>query len=236
MAPAEFSNGNSTKTRNLPSSRPRLNRAGQPLELGFVRPGPWTYNPATVIDAALKFLTDQINAQLLRRTGTSLGEAELGPLVDDKGAWVQPVNSLRLALFQIDEERSLREQMPSHVLVGGREVVMPPPLKLNLVIVLAARFQQYDQALRTLSLALNYFQSHPLFTPTDSPGLPAGLDRLTVELQSYGPEQLNQMWTCFGAKHLPAIIYRLRMVVLQDDEPTGTGQPITTIDTVLHGR
>lgn len=195
-----------------------------------------TYKPLTVIDAALKFLTDQVNAQLLRRTGASLSEAEPGPLVDDKGAWVQPVNSLRLALFQIDEERSLREQLPSRVLVGGREVVMPPPLKLNLVVVLAARFQQYDQALRTLSLVLTYFQSHPLFTPADSPGLPTGIDRLAVELQSYGPEQLNQMWTCFGAKHLPAIVYRLRMVVLQDDEPSGTGQPITSIATVLHGR
>jgi hypothetical protein len=201
-----------------------------------VRPNTGAFNPATVIDATLKFLTDQVNAQLLRRTGASLGEAEAGPLVDDKGAWVQPLNSLRLTLFQIDEERSLREQMPSRMIVGGREVVMPPPLKLNLVVVLAARFQQYDQALRTLSLVLAFFQSHPLFTPADNPDLPAGVDRLAIELQSYGPEQLNQMWTCFGAKHLPAIVYRLRMVVLQDDEPTGTGLPITTIDTVLHGR
>ena len=189
-----------------------------------------------MIDAALKFLADQVNAQLLKRTGSSLGEAIAGPLVDDKGAWVQPLDTLRLALFQIDEERSLREQMPSRVLVGGREVVMSPPLKLNLVVVFAARFQQYDQALRTLSLVLGYFQSHPIFTPADSPGMATGIDRLAVELQSYGPEQLNQMWTCFGGKHLPSVIYRLRMVVLQDDEPSVTGLPITSIDTVLHGR
>jgi hypothetical protein len=189
-----------------------------------------------VIDAALKFITDQVNAQLRKRTGASLGEASCGPLVDDKGAWVQPLDTLRLALFQIDEERALREQVPSRVIVGGREVVMPPPLKLNLVVVIAARFQQYDQALRTLSLVLGYFQSHPLFTPSDSPALPAGIDRLAIELQSYGPEQLNQMWTCFGGKHLPSVVYRLRMVVLQDDEPSGTGAPITQIDTVLHGR
>ncbi len=186
-----------------------------------------------MIDAALKFIADQVNAQLRKRTGASLGEASCGPLVDDKGAWVQPLDTL---LFQIDEERALREQVPSRVIVGGREVVMPPPLKLNLVVVIAARFQQYDQALRTLSLVLGYFQSHPLFTPSDSPALPAGIDRLAIELQSYGPEQLNQMWTCFGGKHLPSVVYRLRMVVLQDDEPSGTGAPITQIDTVLHGR
>jgi len=189
-----------------------------------------------VIDVALKFIAEQVNAHLLKRTGAALGEVEPGPLVDDKGAWVVPQDTVRLALFQIDEERSLREQFPERVLIGGREVVMPPPLKLNLVVVFAGRFQQYDQALRTLSLVLTFFQAHPVFTPSDSPGLPTGIDRLAVELLSYGPEQLNQMWTCFGGKHLPSVIYRLRMIVLQDIEPSGTGAPITTIDTVLHGR
>lgn len=189
-----------------------------------------------MIAAALDFLAEQVNAQLLRRTGVLLGEAEAGPLADETGAWAQPLDSLRLALFQIDEERTLREPLPSRVRVGGREVAMPPPLKLNLVVVLAARFQQYGQALRSLSFALSHFQSHPLFTPADSPGLPEGIDRLAVELLSYGPEQLHQMWACFGARHLPAAVYRLRMVVLRDDEPVGTGLPITAIDTVLHGR
>ena len=29
---------------------------------------------------------------------------------------------------------------------------------------------------------------------------------------------MNQMWACLGAKHLPSVVYRLRMVVLQDQE------------------
>ena len=78
--------------------------------------------------------------------------------------------------------------------------------------------------------------SHPLFTPATHPGLPAGLDRLTAELVSWGPEQLNQMWSCMGAKHLPSVIYRLRMLWLRDSEPLGSGAPVTTIDTRLHGR
>jgi hypothetical protein len=44
------------------------------------------------------------------------------------------------------------------------------------------------------------------------------------------------MWACLGAKHLPSVVYRLRMVVLQDVEPAGTGMPITTIATTLQGR
>ena len=189
-----------------------------------------------MIDVALRFLCTEFNAHLLKRTGASLGAAEPGPLADDKGAWVVPLDTARLALFQVDEERAMREPLPERLLIGGREVVMPPPLKLNLVVLFAGRFQQYDQALRTLSHVLTFFHAHPVFTPADSPGLPEGMDRLSADLLSFGPEQLNQMWSCFGAKHLPCVVYRLRMVVLQDTEPTGTGAPITTIETVLHGR
>ena len=57
-----------------------------------------------------------------------------------------------------------------------------------------------------------------------------------MDLLSYGPEQMNQMWACLGAKHLPSVVYRLRMVVLQDLEPSGTGAPITVIETTLAGK
>jgi hypothetical protein len=189
-----------------------------------------------VIDATLSFLADEVNAHLLKRTGTDLGAVSVGALCDDRGLWTQAVDTTRLTLFQIDEERTTREQLPERTLVGGREVVLPPRLKLNLVLLFAGRFQQYDQALRTLSLILTLFQARPLFTQANSPALPDGVERIAMDLLSYGPEQMNQMWACLGAKHLPSVVYRLRMVVLQDVEPIGTGLPITVIETSLAGK
>jgi hypothetical protein len=189
-----------------------------------------------MIDAALNFIAGELNVHLRKRMASDLGEVSPGPLVDDRGIWVVPQDRMRLTLFQIDEERTLREQVPARTIVAGREVLMPPLLKLNLVIVIAGRFQQYEQALRTLSHVLAFFQARPLFTPSDSPALPPGIERLALDLLSWGPEQLNQMWACLGAKHLPSVIYRLRYVALQDVEPASTGAPVTTIETVLHGR
>ena len=194
------------------------------------------YNPRIVIDAALDFIAREVNAHLLKRTGSELGAVHVGRLVDDRGNWVVAMDTLRLTLFQIDEERALREQLPERTIVGGREVVLPPPLRLNLVVLFAGRFQQYDQALRTLSQLMAFVQARPLHTPAESPGLPAGIERIAMELLSWTPEQLNQMWACFGAKHLPSVVYRLRMVTLQDSEPIGTGAPITTIAANLRGR
>ena len=189
-----------------------------------------------MIDAALQFLADEANAYLQKRTGSDLGAVAPGTIVDDNGRWTSPPDAMRVLMFQVEEERTLRDPLPERTLVAGREVVLPPPLKLNLVLLFAGRFQQYATALRTLSHLMTFFQARPVFTPTDSPGLPAGVERLSMELLSWTPEQLSQMWAAIGAKQLPSVLYRLRLVMLQDTEPLGTGLPITTITTALHGR
>ncbi len=190
-----------------------------------------------MIDAALKFVSDQAGAHLRRRLGMDAAPAiDVGPLVDDKGTWLQPRNTLRLTLFQIDEERALRDPLPTHTIVSNRDVVLPPRLRLNLVVVLAAHFQHYDVGLRCLSMVLALFQARPLYTPSDAPSMPSGLERLSLELVSYGPEQLNHLWACIGGKQLPAVVYRLRLVDLQEVEPVVAGPPIVSIDTRVGGR
>lgn len=189
-----------------------------------------------VIDAALRFLADEINGHLLKRTGSVLGQVEPGMLVDDKGHWVVPQDALRLTLFQVEEERTMREQLPERITLGARDLHLPPALKLNLVCVLAGRFQQYAQAWRHLSLVMGFLHARPVFTPEESPGMPAGLGRLSLELANWTPEQMNQLWGTLGAKHLPSVIYRLRVVILQDSEPAVAGAPITTIHATLGGR
>ena len=184
-----------------------------------------------MIDVSLKFLADEANAYMQRRLDADFGNIELGPLVDDKGSWVATQNTLRMTLFQIEEERHARTQIPQQVLVNNHNVALPPPLAINLAILFSASFTTYTEGLRLLSLLLTFFQSHPLFTPAEHPGMPAGVDRLALELINYGPEQANQMWACLGAKHLPSGGYRVRMLFLQDQEPSGTGAPVREIHT-----
>lgn len=189
-----------------------------------------------MIDAALQFIADEVNSHLRRRVGSDFGALALGPIVDDKGSWVAAKNSLCLTVFQIEEERSTPAQVPGRVLVKGQEIVLPPPLSVNLIVLISARFDVYGEGLRLLGLVLAFFQAHPRFTPADSPAMPAGIDRLAFELVNYGPEQANQLWASLGAKHLPSVVYRIRMLVLQDVEPLGSGAPIADIGIRAHGR
>ena len=186
---------------------------------------------AKVLDVALSFLVNSLNGYVVRRTGEgTFGKADTGPLVDDGGRWALGVDSMRACLLSIEEERVVRAQLPDTRPANGRVVALAPELKLNLHVMFAARFQQYDQGLKYLSLVLTYFQSRSSFTRSDSPDLDPRIERLVVELQTLTFEQLNQVWAFVGGKLLPSAIYKIRMVVLQDREPLAIGDPITTLN------
>ncbi|QSQ13857.1 DUF4255 domain-containing protein [Myxococcus landrumensis] len=189
-----------------------------------------------MLDIALKFLAQELNAYLLTRTGSEFGKAEMTRLVDDTGKYVLKEDQLGVSLIHLEEERVLKSQMPETRLTGGKHVLLEPPLKLNLHILYAARFTHYDQALRYLAHVLTFFQAHPSFTPEAYPGLDGRIEKLTAELQSLSYEQVNQVWAFVGGKQLPSAIYKVRMVLLQDTAQTSIQQPLTQLDTHLHSR
>lgn len=193
-----------------------------------------------MLDVALNFLTAELNSYLVargaRKATDEIGKVEVGKLVDDAGKWAIKDDHVGASLIHIEEDRVMKSHLPEAVVAGGRHVVLEPRLKLNLHVLFAAKFQKYDEGLRSLSMVLTYFQSHPNFMPDAYPGLDARIERLTVELQSLSYEQLNQVWAFIGGKQLPSAIYKVRMVSLQDTEPRSVEPPLTEIGTTLVAR
>lgn len=186
-----------------------------------------------MLDVALNFLTAELNSYLVIRGAVKgsdeIGKVEVGRLVDEAGKWAVKDDHVGATLVHFEEERVLRGQLPETTVSGGKHVVLEPRLRLNLHVLFAAKFQKYDEALRSLSLILTFFQSHPTFTPDTHPGLDPRLERLNVELQSPSFEQLNQVWAYVGAKHLPSALYKVRMVALQDTAPATIREPLAQI-------
>ena len=186
-----------------------------------------------MLDVAANFLTKELNAYLVARTGGTFGSALLSRVVNDVGKWAIPEDQMGVALVNVEEERALKSQVPQAIYADGRQVVLEPEIKLNLQLLFAANFKQYDQGLRQLSLLLTFFQAHPVFTSERYPGLDPRIARLGVDLVSLTFEQLNQLWAFLGAKQLPSVLYRLRLVALQDLEPAAVQPPITTIGSTI---
>lgn len=182
-----------------------------------------------MLHLAADFLTRELNAWLFSRTGSALGAATLTRVVSDNGRYAIPDDQLGVTLVNIEEERMLRSQLPHAAYIDGRHVMREPELKLNLYLLFAANFRNYEQGLKQLSAVLEFFQGHPVFTRERCPGLDPRIEKLALDLIGLTLEQLNQLWAFVGAKHLPSALYRVRMVSLQDAEPAAVHPPITVI-------
>jgi uncharacterized protein DUF4255 len=186
-----------------------------------------------MLDIAINFLAKELNTYLLARTGVTFGNAILSRVVNDLGKWDIPDDQIGVSLVSVEEERALKSQLPNSVYADGRQVVLEPEIKLNLNLLFAANFKQYDQGLRQLSYVLIFFQSHSIFTRERYPGLDPHIEKLGVDLISLSFEQLNQLWAFVGAKQLPSALYRVRLVALQDIEPTAVQPPIIKIGSTV---
>jgi hypothetical protein len=188
----------------------------------------------TMVDIALKFLRDELASYILARTASSLEEVKLTKIVDDDGKHSHLTGDVVLInLVNVEEERTVKEQLPTYTYIDGQHVVLEPELRLNLHLLFATYFQQYDVGLKYLAYVVTFFQSHSYFTPTKNPGLDSRIEKLVVELQPLGYDQVSQIWTYVGGKQLPSVVYKVRMVAIQDIEPSTIKPPITNIGTTI---
>lgn len=189
-----------------------------------------------MLDVVMKFLAGELNTYLLTRTDSDLFNVERCRLVDDNGKSAVKLNQVGASVINVEEERTVKSQLPDQVYIDGRLVRVEPELRLNLYVVFAANFQNYDEALKYISHILTFFQAHHSFTQAEYPNLDSRIEKLMVELQSLTYEQLNQVWAFIGGKQLPSVIYKVRMVVLQDVEQGSIEPPITKISATSRSR
>jgi hypothetical protein len=84
-----------------------------------------------------------------------------------------------------------------------------------------------------ISHIIAYFQGTNYFTKTNAPDLPNGIEKLIMEVYSMPIEQQNYMWGALGAKYLPSVLYRMRLVVIDAKETTSSQGVIDTLDVSL---
>jgi hypothetical protein len=189
-----------------------------------------------MLNITLQFLKEELNSYLHVRASTNSDVVKVSGIVDETGKYAFDKDLIAASIINIEEERILKSHLNQYELVNNQHVVLKPELKLNLYILFAANFKLYEVALKYLSHLLTFFQSNPIFTPTEYPALDQRIEKLTMELQSPSFEQLNQIWSFIGGKQLPSVLYKLRMVVLQETAQSAIQPPLTIISSDLRNR
>lgn len=186
-----------------------------------------------MLDKALFFFADELNAYLQARTGVLGTKVKVSAIVNEEGKYVIDAETIAITILNIEEETIIKDHTRQHVYQAGQHKVLNPKLNLNLMVMFSARFSVYDQALKYISHVLTYFQNNNSFSANTFPGLDQSIEKLTLELQKLSFDELNQVWAFVGGKQLPSVIYKVRMIAIQDQVQSDVKQPITVVDTTI---
>lgn len=186
-----------------------------------------------MIKEALSFLADELNKYLSVKLGSTtdprlvLGNiAKVGDADNNGGNSL--TNKAVLSLLNVEEDRISKSQ-ENFSRLDDRVIYRNPKIHLNLYLLFAINKSDYGDALKWLSLIIQYFQHRNFFTHTSHPSLDINIDKLIMDLFTLNFEQVNHMWGVLGGKYLPSAMYKMRMVGIEEDLIEGGGELIKEI-------
>ena len=204
-----------------------------------------------MIKTALKFLVDTYNNQNVWIEGTNhklvLGNIGFREQFVQNGQGTPLANGitadLRLSLISVDEERILKNTPHIRRSALSHEY-KKPPLYANLYLLITANYghegNTHEDGLEALSRVVAFFQERPILAFREySNSLSADVLekhsdlQIEMELQSMSLEEIYHLWGVLGGKILPSVMYRARIVPIEEDRLAIEGKPIENIRTKL---
>jgi len=118
------------------------------------------------------------------------------------------------------EENTLRPADPYRA-VGedGTVYKVQPQIRMNLYVLFVARYKEYEQGLKTLSRIIQYLQKNRVLNHQNAPELSGTIEKLIMELTTLPFAEQNEIWNALRTTYHPSILYKVKMVVVQDDAP-----------------
>lgn len=200
-----------------------------------------------MIHIALELIRSELNTYMQNLPGHEVVLGNVAALDANSGIPATLLeNRVILTLVNVEEESAFKNLPNSNKLPNGSVQYKNPPVFLNLYVLFTAHFlpdgvkTNYDLALDNLSRVIQFFQSKSVFNLKNAPVFQNGPEppssqlsdlQLIVSIYTMTFEQINHLWGSLGGKQLPFVMYKMRMVILQDAITTGTGPVIEEIGT-----
>ncbi|MFC5049187.1 DUF4255 domain-containing protein [Rubritalea spongiae] len=190
-----------------------------------------------MIGDLLAYVSDDLNRYICKNQGLSQDEQKvlLSYVVDQDGSIATNEQNVVLVTLVDLALDPLAYSQRVHSVSGGAltQEIQYNSLHVNLMVLFSAYFKgdRAKDALNYLTLIIQFFQSKASYTRANSPNLPNGVERLEFSMEPLDFNAQNHMWGILGAKYMPSVVYKVRMISFQDDE-TLDDELIRTVDVV----
>jgi Pvc16 N-terminal domain len=161
-----------------------------------------------MIQEALSCLTDEINIYFKSKLKITEDKVILSGIVNADGSIaIREENKIIVTLLNVEKETVSHNGAVPHTSL---------PLNINLYILFSAYFAaaNYHEALRFLSFIMGYLQQKNVFNRSNTPQLDSAIVKLIFEMENLTTEKMNNVWATLGAKYMPSVMYKMRMLTI----------------------
>lgn len=184
-----------------------------------------------MIEKAFQFTAQTLNQYIKNKFGLDDDVVLINRIIEQNGKVPEKnKNHIVLSLIHVEEETSKQFYNRMQPVSDGNYAKKPVSNRYNLFMLVTPNFDDYNEALKFLSVTMQFFQTNELINATKYATIPAEIGKLEYEFQKGdGYMQMQNLWTALGAKYQPSIIYKIRIITIASDEIEGFETKVNTI-------
>lgn len=177
-----------------------------------------------MIYSAVSTISSVVNDYLRNRFSTIEDKLIVSNLVNPDGSVaVTEPDKIILSLV------NLQQETVSHRGRGSSN----QSINLNVFLLFSASFEEanYLEGLRYLSGIISFFQANKVLNHSNTPDMDPDIDKLSFEIVNQDLQNQSHLWGTMGAKYMPSILYKTRMISFNDSFLNNLDTPFTGFGT-----
>ena len=185
------------------------------------------------IQTTLELIRQKLNESFRNADPRNEDWIILSNIVDQEGqAYEQAKDKVVMFLANIQYETIISTYNPTASTQSNQYALITPPLYIDLFVLFFANFndKNYPEGLGVISKTIGFFQQNPWFTRDNLPGLDDEIDKLTFEMVNLEMTDLNYLMGMIGAKYLPSVYYKVRVIPFRSGAMRGQVSPVHGVD------
>jgi len=171
-----------------------------------------------MISKSLKNITGFLNTQIKMAFGENDNRVIASSLVNSDGSLIPDnANKIVISVINLEHETTMK-YMNNYLPDGTNYGKIAPPVHLNVYLLISANYDSdgYLEANKMLSKIISVFQANPYFTQQTHSEMEDPLQKLTFEIYNLPINELSHIWSGIGAKYVPSIIYKVRLMAMHE--------------------
>ncbi|MCG8700593.1 MAG: DUF4255 domain-containing protein [Bacteroidales bacterium] len=187
-----------------------------------------------MIYTALNIIGNKLNEYLKLKFKSNDNHLEMSNLVDQDGSIaITDTNKVIASLVNIERETSMGINPKMQYNSNGRHTMGKPPVFINVYLMFTSLFtgKNYLEGLKFISAIMEYLQGTPAIDHMNTPQLSDKIEKITFENVNLDIQDLSQLWGAIGGKYMPSVLYKIRMITIDQDKIDAEVQSVDTPDT-----